>query len=740
MKIKPIVVVEPVIEELVHYQIKPDSRIENTNVERLAKSLCTYQSFLQRVENENEYYRLSRKNFISFEMILKKNDTKFFITTLARNQQVMKKSIESTWNKSTIEDVADPLFFKPNVFTNIEYEHHYMFSMRIDYRKQSGIMENLLETLNIMKETDQIYLQIMGHPASKDWYVGATEQYKKFKEGKMPKKRRIDKKTIAQSALMLTTKTMVGLSNSIVKISGGEPEEINLERNQQAIILKDGALRRETLQKTRGEAFDTEIRIGVVCGNRERAESLKRISVLAFREFDGDNYLIEKPVNEKKMWKHFKERTPTLKIQKDYFSVIEFSRLLMLPTGTLQEQYHIPNINTVETELPQRMLEGGLLMGYNQHKGNTQNVYFPTNNHDELCLPHAVVGGMGQGKTKGYGANRVVQAVLNGFGALCLDPAKGELGDEIVKALKPDQYIRINLGIKPIAIDWRETKHAVRSRNRLANTIISFFSNFDETGGQTVRFLRASVFGMQTSNLKELLKMFEDEKYLTECIEKMPEDSIHKQTLQTLLEYGDGRRRQILDPIYNRLDDIIGDEYLAECFDATEGLDMVTLMSQRKAIIIDVPQSLVGDTGVNLIGNLIMTKINLAMTLRSEQNQFPFFVIIDEPHQFTRSQGIWKTACVESRKWRVQYTFMFHDWAQLNRDLRDIMKSAGSHFTLYPSSKKTFMDLSEEMTPLTLSDGLALKTHHSINILTSGKGKVKPFIMKMTPPPSQQKS
>lgn len=725
--------------ELVHFQVIPDSKLDNKNVERLSNSLCNYMPIIKRIKTDGDFYVYERKNFISYEIVLKKKDVRFYFTTTKQNQIITKKALESTWHKSTIQEAAEPFVKEPDLMTIVDYHYHYMFSLRIDMRKQNGVLENLLESLNIMSDNDEVYVQVVGFPSNNQWSAGATDHYKKFLEGKMPSKVRFNKKSIARGVVKGVAKTLVGTLNAFISMTGGKAEPFDIDGNERALILKDGELRRETIQKTRLQSYETEIRIGVICDDTTRAKAISKSVAVAFREMDGDNYLEDMQGN-KRTWKNMKKRSKSLKPQEDYFSTLEFSRLLALPTVTLQDLHHIPNISVVETELPPRMLEGGLLIGFNQYKGKKQNIYFPTDNHDELCLPHAVVGGMGQGKTKGHGANRVVEAVLNGFGALCLDPAKGELGDEIESFLPPDKVIRINLGERPIAIDWRETEHAIRSKNRLANTILNFFGGQDDTGGQTTRFLRASVFGMQTTNIKELLRMFEDAEYLKECVESMDAGSIHRQTLQSLLEYTDGRRRQILDPVYNRLDDIMGDEYLGECFDSNDGLDLVELLSQKKAIIIDMPKKLVGETGINLIGNLLMTKIDLAMTLREEENQFPFFVVIDEPHQFSRSKKIWKSACVESRKYRLQYTFMFHDWSQLGSDLRDIVKSSGAHFSLYPSSKKTFVDLQEEMFPLTLEDALALETHYAINILTSGKRKVKPFIMHMAKPPSQRNS
>src|SRR5690606_11423584 len=118
-----------------------------------------------------------------------------------------------------------------------------------------------------------------------------------------------------------------------------------------------------------------------------------------------------------------------------------------------------------------------------------------------------------------------------------------------------------------------------------------------------------------------------------------------------------------------------------------------------RAAIIDVPKALLGAGGVDLIVNLLAIKIDLAMTLREESAQFPFFVVFDEPHQFLRSAKTWKSAAVESRKWRVGYVWMFHSWEQIPGDLAEIIRSAGPHYTVFRASKRTFRELAEEMAP-----------------------------------------
>jgi hypothetical protein len=552
----------------------------------------------------------------------------------------------------------------------------------------------------------------------------------------MPQKWQFNKKVIANTAVKLAAATALEVANITSElITGKEMEKVDLNGGERAAILKDGKLSTATINKTKAEAYETEIRIGVVA-SKERANALMRMVTMAFRELDGENYLVAHTTKPNKAWRKMKERKIGHFINKDYFSIPEISRFHLLPTGDLQEKYHIPNITNLEIEVGKILTSGGLYLGDVEVKKNVLKVYQSTDNDDILCLPRVVIGGMGSGKTKGYAANFMVEAIRNGFGALAIDPAKGEIYQEVSSVLSDDQMVKIQLGEIPFSLDWREVERSKKAKNRLANTILGFFATSnEEAGAQTSRFIRAAVMGMRTGKLSEIIRIFEDDEYRKGIIEKMP-DSLHKITLESFEKESDKRKAQILSPIYNRLDIILGDEYLSECMECDKGIDLVELMEQKKAVIINVPKSDLGPEVVDLIVNLLTSKLDLAMTLRSEEKQHPFFAVFDEPHQFLKSAKTWKAAAVESRKWRLGYVWLFHSWEQIPKDLAEIIKAAGPHYTIYNSSKKTFKDLAEEIAPYTVEEGLKLKRHHAINVLRAGNEIQKPFICKMAPPPS----
>lgn len=628
--------------------------------------------------------------------------------------------------------MADPFGERPALTATLGLHYHYMFAVRVD-RRENSFLASLLETVRAMEAEDSVYIQTLAVPAERDWYEGAAQAYERFKAGEMPQKLALNKRTAGRTALKLATKTVLGAISVVTELmTGEEPEPIKIDGGERAAILRDGKLRSETLAKTRGDAYDVEVRIGVVCADTARARALMRMVTMAFRELDGDNHFVATETGSARTWRKMRERMLGLRLQRDYLSIAEVSRLFLLPTRPLQERYGIDAIKQLETGVPAEISTGGMRFGSVKHKGAEIPVYMPTDDHDTLCLPRVIIGGMGSGKTTA-GANLIVEAIRNGLGGLAIDPAKGQIGDMVAEALPSDRVTRIRIdGVTPIALDFCEINRSPRAKNRLANAIISFFNTAtDEAGAQTARYLRAAIMAMRTARLAEIMRIFEDDAYRAECVAEMG-PGMHRSTLEDYGRMTEGKRAQVLAPIYNRLDTILGDEYLAECFASDNSLDMVALTSERRAVVIDVPKTALGPEGVDLIVNLLSVKLDLAMTLREEADQFPFFIVYDEPHQFLRSARTWKAAAVESRKWRYAYVWMFHSWEQIPGDLAEIIRSAGPHYTVFRASKKTFREIAEELAPFTVEDYVRMPRYHALNVLRVGEAQHSVVMARMS--------
>lgn len=681
------------------FQIIPHVNVKNDKTEQFAELIAeSYEELFQRwaADGSGEPDRLF------FETHITKDAFKTYLTANNEIPEMVEQHARLTWKDVTVreqdEDIVDTLNSDNCTIVNYKLKRPFFLSLKTDRTMQQIPLEELLETSRFMKDDDCLFIQFGIQSAEDSWYKDADKDREHF-ESKPPK--RWGRRKLTRATDLKPTKY----------------------------------------------GFDFTLRVVAHSESERRKRQLLRGVFVAYKQLNDDNELLEryiKPSKAERYLKHVKERritTPFIIGKRQLLSSAEVAHFAKLPQRTLQQDF--PIIETVagrEVEVPKALTKGGIAFGDVTFKGVTKAVYMPTKDYDELCLPHVVIGGMGSGKTRGFGANWIVEAVRNGFGAIAIDPAKGEIGDEVTSALPEDKVIRIKMGEEPVALDWCEVEHVDNANNRLANTVIGFFnSTMDETGAQTSRYVRAAVLGMQTGKLSEILRIFQDEEYRKKVVEGMP-DGLNKSTLLDFDKMSVNRQAQILAPIMNRLDAIMGDTYLGECMESDNSLDMVALLSQRKAVIIDVPKALLGVEVVNLIVNLLSTKIDLAMTLRKESDHFPSFVVFDEPHQYLKSASTWRSAVVESRKWRVGYVWMFHSFAQLPKDLIEIIKSANPHYHIYSTSKETYKHLAEEISPITVEEALKIKKHHAINLIRSGESVVNtPVIAKMSPPPSKRK-
>lgn len=661
--------------------------------------------------------------------------TSFTLAVPIELSALAKKTIATCWPRATVAEISDPLasMHEPQVAGILELKEHYLFRLRVD-RRTLAPLSGVLDCLHLLDIGEQAHIQILATPAPPDWWQSAAIGYESYREGHMPKRLRLDAAGIACGVLKGTAGVVFEAINIAQELAGVEPEKYELDGIDKARTLRDGPTGTQTPAKLREDAFEVTIRV-VVETHAQNAPSVLHAIAYAFRELDGDNALMMHTCNPARTLRLMQERHQPIKPNHDYLGVGELARLMQLPTLPLQEQYHLYTVQHRETDLPNNVTSKGLQIGTHTYHGQENPVYLPTKDFDELCLPHVIIGGMGCGKTKGFGANLAVQAVRHGMGAVIIDPAKGELGDEVEAVLPPEKIVRVRLGQTPICLDWREALHGERGRNRLANELISFCeAASDEAGAQTVRYLRSAAKAVPNGTLNEVVRLLLEDNYREELLPSMRAQE--KMVWEQFGQLSEARRAQIGLPVLNRLDVIMGDDYLAECMEAEEGLDLVKLLDEPKAIILDIPKGQLGAEAVDVLASLVATKLDLAMVMR--QSQHPVFIIQDEPHQYLRSARTWRAAAVESRKWRFAYVWMFHAWEQLPKDVAAIIQAAGPHYHLYTSSKATYRALAEEIKPFDVEEAMATPRHWAINVIRAGGRTVEPFMAKMSPPPSMK--
>lgn len=760
--------------EMVTYQIIPRSGLVNgTNQKmwRLLHKMYEVNASLKSritLDRENKKVYVREKDLIFYDIVYRENQVQFFLSTTSIWHKKIKDTFENKLKVQMKEVDRKELEVPEGAdIYELRYRDHDIFSQNTDGNDQSTPIATLLSVSEDVEEGDYARLSITSDVFEHDkWLKISTYAKEKVDKGKSIHRARISPK-IAGKALSVGVISFMNEVFSLIQdtiqafentIFSGYKRDTDKKKENKIIdrpLLFDQKVGKDpSTKKLYDRVYRSRIRVAAYSENDLRKKIIGNSLSNAYGEIGHDNELIPMKVTLRGRKESIRKEMNDLKLSTKSFhdpdvnlvSAREIGKMTNLPTRELQEKYKdVLQVNrNIESIVSAALTKEGLHLGSIETKEGTNQVYFPTKNFDELCLPHVAVGGMGSGKTEGFGAGHMVEMVKKGFGAVGIDPKDYQIRRQLEAGLPEDKIVKIDIGKVPLSLDWREVNHSTNGKNKLANAVLSFFESIveDGTGPQTARYIRAAVMGMKTGKLSEIIRILEDKEYTKEVIKDM-KNEMHINTLNDLVVMGEknsGKKAQILAPIYNRLDIILGDDFLNECMEANEGIDFVELMSKPQAIIIDVPKAKLDKTQIQLIVSLLTTKIDLAMTLRDEKKRIPFSIVYDEPHQFIKSGKTWKSAVVESRYWRMKYVFMFHSWEQIPRDLAEIIKAAGVNYTLYRSSKKTFEDLKEEIKPITVEEAINLKKYHAINVLYAGGESQTPFVLNMALPPSKQSS
>lgn len=738
-------------EPMVTMQIKPDRTVRNWNADDLARALHELHVLPnKRFSLTKEHIQYRTQENITFDITFEKDSIRFWLTVPERWENYAKGKLQTLWPKATIKAGKVPLMDSEKASCSVlGLKQHDLFSLAVA-KNDNRPLNSLLEVSKDINEGDFARVQIAAIPKDRQiWEYEATRIAKKHRAGDKPKRNDLNPTNIIEITLQLLDKAFSEVAEMLVgftskddapKFSTQDPD------NLLALLLEKNnrELKEATVSKISAPIFEGIIRIAAQSDDDKKAGYLVKSIANAYGDLAAENEFKRRDLRGKSALKEINlmnsHQVPSLRLSYSVFSHAELGKMLQIPGAELQEEYKIiEQIPLRESNLPESVTKGGVEIGTAKFHGKEIPVYIPTDNIERLCLPHVVIGGMGTSKTTGYAVNVALGIYRKGGTAVVMDPGKGQVYEELSKVIPAEHLKRYQIGTDIISLDWRESLHSERGRNRFANALVGYIdAASDEAGAQTVRYCRAAAKAIPNGKLNELIQLFLDKAYRKNLIPNMrPNEQVLWKNFESL---GDGRQNQISMPVLNRLDIITGDDYLMECLEDPEaiGIDFVEEFDRPgHIVIIDMPLQELGTEVVDIVGSLITSKIQLAVSLRKKEH--PVFVIQDEPHQYMRGYKTWKNLAVISRKYRVSFNWLFHSWEQIPKDLAVIIKSALPHYHIYTSSHETYKALAKEIAPFTIEEGLATPFFYAINVIRDSSGTVAPFLAHMIPPPSRQR-
>jgi hypothetical protein len=687
------------------FQVKPHTQLKNDKIDQFADVIAeTFQELAERFKAGS----LHDPERIFFETVITSKSYKTYVTTNTHLIETLRQQTQIVWKDVTLEDMEEDCFnltIEDTEGYDFKLRYPFFLSLKTDRRLTELPLSEILELTRFMQEGDRIMIQFGFQAAEKDWYKDAMEDRKYF-----------DKK----------------------RPHGWK---------------KGPEINEASEKKSMEYGYDFVLRVTVTSPEGRRRNRISRGIILALKQLNLDNELVEKRIKKTKLnsWlgdiQKRKIRIPFLFGKRNIITNSEIAHFIKLPQRQLQELY--PIIDTIkqkEVKIPEELTQKGIKsvrIGYVTEKGEKKLAQVPLEGYntisqkavyDALCTFTFSQGKQGSGKSEGYGTVWAYDMVMSGFSVIIIDTADGQVLRNFVNCL-PEEYPEEKLHLLnfdnkawPIPTGWEDVYgrsfggsndddelQALEISERITSRFIGFINkqSSGEFTDQMVQYVVSCMRAITTGNRWSFLDLelaltspsYREQLVGRDEVQKMPDVVRDLLTLQDKAERGS--LDSFIAPIISRLRVLSGTQFMTNLFFQEPKLEGSgkPVLDLRK--IMDNPEGGYGHVvciqasfdawqeAQSTILGFFNDKIDFNSFSRIEIDQDerkPCLKWIDEPHKIkhTIADNLEQTA-VEFRKYRVKSLLTGHTIDQLGKAAHAVL-AGGAQITSYKTEELKDLD------------------------------------------------
>lgn len=323
-----------------------------------------------------------------------------------------------------------------------------------------------------------------------------------------------------------------------------------------------------------------------------------------------------------------------------------------------------------------------------------------------------------------------LSSLANGEGFMVIDP-HGQLAEGILKYIPRDRADDV-VYISPksageygyvVKINPLRLTGSIQDPHILLDSIKKIYVGGEyggRWGDRLERILLNAITllnSVRNARFMDIYKVLIDKYYREDILR----DSIVNEDLRTfwMEEYKD-MDKNAYTAVMNKLQPLLFNAILRPVFDTEKTkINFVELMDSGKIVIVDIPVSVLSDTGTRFLGTLLVNMVYLSSFKREKRNTF--HLIIDEAYKFLG--GYVESILNETRKYGVFLTMAAHSLLQFDKDSRPIIQSQSHTYAIFRTDPETakmiVKDLRNAINPEMIS---SLPDHYFICVNKGGFG------------------
>lgn len=685
---------------LLQVAVPRDNEIKIDAMEQLFASLYS-------IKKGGWKQRFSTQPTVSFEIVAKQEDIRFYVWSPKKLQDLVEKQIHGAYPDAEITEVPEYNIFSDDAkvaYKSLQLKKKNYYPLKTYKDLPTDPLASVTSALAKMGEEEAAAIQILVSPAGSDWQ----------KEG---------------SSFISETKK----------------QESDPEQAKYAVPAKE----LESVEsKVAKPGFETSIRMVVVSKNEESAKAHLSNIEAAFEQFSGEyNSLGTRKIRRKgSFMKDFLYRyQPMFHLLGNRESILNAEELATI--------YHFPNKQVTTPHIhwlyaktapaPAQVPTEGLYLGMSTYRGIKRPVYIAD---DDRRRHMYIIGKTGTGKTELL-KDLIMQDIKEGRGVCFMDP-HGDAVRDILELIPPERaedviYFNPADTDRPMGLNLLEAKTEDQKHFAATAVINMMYKLFDpyKTGIVGPRFEHAVRNAMLTamsdegSTFVEVVRILTDSKYVQEILPKVEDPIVKRYWTDQIAQTADFHKSEVLDYIVSKFGRFVTNRMIRNIIGQSKSaFSFREVMDEGKILLINLAKGELGEENSNFLGLVLVPRILMSAMSRQdvpENERRDFYLYVDEFQNFATPD--FAQILSEARKYRLNLTVANQFIGQVEEEVKNAVFGNVGSIVSFRIGVTDANYLSHEFSPTFDTDDLLnIERFHVYIKTTVNNEPVPPFSMDLT--------
>jgi hypothetical protein len=718
----------------------PDPTTDENNKKGLKELLSTMEQFYAGMHSVGENRQNFSRNHFTLEIALAEGSDQFvFYTAVPSNKaDLFEKQLLGVHHSAKITEVPDDY----NIFSEgcaiaasyAKLAKHDVYPIKMYDALDHDPLNIILNVFTkLQKSGEGASIQFTICPEDDDIIRKFHIILEDVKEGMSVK--------TASSMTRQITKEFSSLAKGLIF---GESKEKEKKVNDKAV--------ENINEKMKSTIQACNIRIVASAGGPLRAKQILSDIESAFNQFteadrNGFNFIHPEGKELTSLVHEFSYRT----FSQDYsmpLNLKELATIFHFPYG-IESSPQLKQAKAGIAPAPIEMGNNGIALGINSYRGKDTTIHFA----DEDRMRHFyVIGQTGTGKTT-IMKNMIAQDIQAGHGVCYIDPHGTDIQDILsyIPRERIDDVIYFDpaytarpMGLNMLEYDVRYPEQKTFVVNELMNIFNKLFDMKTSGGPMFEQYFKNSAFLVMEhpesgATLLEIGRVLSDKAFRDMKLSHCKNPIIKQFWITAEQTTGDQSLANFVPYITSKFDNFISNDIMRPVVLQEKSIfNFREIMDNKKILLVNLSKGRLGDINANLIGLLIVNKIQMAALSRVDmygKKMEDFFLYIDEFQNVTTDSI--ESILSEARKYRLSLTVAHQYISQLDEKIKNAVFGNVGSMAVFRVGAEDAQFVESKFKPVfTAADIMKIENRNAyVSMLINGQ-PTKPFNIATFPPPS----